>query len=204
MHRAANAVLATVVAVLAAACGTTTSSSSERAHDTTTAGRTATTAATVATTTTTTTVPQQIAYVVKSGDTLSAIAKQFHVPVSSIVTLNQLANPDRLTEGQTLQIPPEPPVTIVITPTSGVQGKEFGIALTGAKPAEKITFTVAYPGGTYSGRPHTAADDGAVTTVYATEPFDPVGTYSVTASGDMGSTATANFVVLPAPVPGSP
>jgi LysM repeat protein len=200
MHRAASAAFAVVVAVVATACGTTTSSSDERAHDTTTAPHRATTTAAP---TTTTTVPQEITYEVKRGDTLSAIAKRFHVPVSSIVTLNQLAQPDRLSEGQTLQIPPEPPVTIVVTPTSGVQGTEFNIALTGGKAAEKISFTIAFPGGTYSGRPHTADADGAVSAFYATEPFDPVGTYSVTARGDLGSTATANFVVLPAPTPGS-
>jgi LysM repeat protein len=200
MHRAANAAFAAVVTALVAACGTTTSSSGERAHDTTTAPHVATTTAAP---TTTTTVPQQISYQVKRGDTLSAIAKRFKVPVTSIITLNQLAQPDRLTEGQMLQIPPVPPVTIVITPTSGVQGKEFNIALTGAKAAEKISFIIAFPGGTYSGRPHSADADGAVTTFYATESFDPVGTYSVTARGDMGSTATANFVVLPAPTPGS-
>src|SRR5262245_58162523 len=136
MHRAAKVGFAVVVTVLAAACGMSASSDGNGARDTTTAPRTA--AATTSAPTTTTTMPQQISYVVKRGDTLSAIAKQFHVPVASIVTLNQLAHPDKLTEGQTLQIPPAPPVTIVIAPTSGVQGKEFAIALTGAKAAEQI------------------------------------------------------------------
>src|SRR5262245_2218541 len=44
-------------------------------------------------------------YVVKSGDTLSAIAARFHTTVSAIAALNHLADPGRLSVGQVLLIP---------------------------------------------------------------------------------------------------
>jgi LysM repeat protein len=51
-------------------------------------------------------------YVVKSGDTLSEIARKFDVSVNDIKALNQLPNPDILSEGQALLIPGSP-----LTPT---------------------------------------------------------------------------------------
>jgi LysM repeat protein len=51
-------------------------------------------------------------YVVKSGDTLSEIARRFDVSVDDIKALNNLPNPDILSEGQELIIPGSP-----LTPT---------------------------------------------------------------------------------------
>ena len=51
-------------------------------------------------------------YVVKSGDTLTEIARKFDVSVNDIKALNQLPNPDILSEGQVLIIPGGP-----LTPT---------------------------------------------------------------------------------------
>ena len=42
-------------------------------------------------------------YVVKSGDTLSKIARNLHVTVKHLANLNQIKNPDRIRAGQTLK-----------------------------------------------------------------------------------------------------
>jgi LysM repeat protein len=51
-------------------------------------------------------------YTVRSGDTLSEIARKFDVSVDDIKALNNLPNPDILSEGQQLLIPGSP-----LTPT---------------------------------------------------------------------------------------
>jgi LysM repeat protein len=155
---------------------------------------------TVASTTTTTSPP--ISYQVKRGDTLAAIARRFHVPVEKIVALNLIADPDRLADGQTLMIPPVPPLGVTVTPARGPAGQDFQLQLVGALPAEKITFAIDSPGGTYHGRVHTASEGGEVTAKYRTSPVDAPGAYTLTATGDMGTTASAQFVVVaPAPQP---
>lgn len=68
--------------------------------------------------TTATTVPTS--YVVQSGDTLTKIANQFGTTVAAIVALNQLENPDRLSEGQVLQLPPPTVPTTVVPPLTTV------------------------------------------------------------------------------------
>lgn len=45
-------------------------------------------------------------YTVKSGDTLFAISAKFSVTVDAIVKLNNIANPNLISAGQVLQIPP--------------------------------------------------------------------------------------------------
>ena len=49
-----------------------------------------------------------VVYVVKQGDTLGAIAAHFGVQISDIVAANNLKDPNRLTIGQKLTIPPPP------------------------------------------------------------------------------------------------
>lgn len=44
-------------------------------------------------------------YVVKSGDTLGAIAKRYGVSVQSIATLNNISDPNKISVGQVLKIP---------------------------------------------------------------------------------------------------
>lgn len=64
-------------------------------------------------------------YVVQAGDTLTKIANQFGTTVAAIVELNQLTDPDRLSEGQVLQLPPptvpttSAPVLTTVAPTTG-------------------------------------------------------------------------------------
>jgi LysM repeat protein len=158
------------------------------------------TTTTVATTTTTTAPP--ITYQVKWGDTLTAIARRFGVSIAAIVATNHLADPDHITEGQVLQIPPAPPVKLVITPPEAQAGEAFGVNLTGAKPSETITFEIDSPDGKkFTGPPHTASPDGAVTATYQTFPVDATGTYFVMAKGNQGTSAQAIFQVDPANTP---
>lgn len=146
--------------------------------------------------TTTTTAPL-ITYQVKPGDTLTAIAKQFGIGIADILAINQLADQDHLTEGQSLLIPPAPPVKLVITPPEGQPGQAFELTLTGAKPSETVTFEIDSPDGKFTGPPHTPSADGAVTATYQTSAIATTGTYTVVAKGDQGTTAQARFRVAP-------
>ena len=47
-------------------------------------------------------------HVVKPGETLSGIAAQYGLTVDQLVSLNGIADPDRLVEGQTLKLPQPP------------------------------------------------------------------------------------------------
>jgi len=49
--------------------------------------------------------PCTFTYIVKRGDTLSAIAKRYHTTVGTLANLNHIANPNRIWAGQKLQIP---------------------------------------------------------------------------------------------------
>jgi LysM repeat protein len=69
-------------------------------------------AATVKAPTKTSTPANTQKYTVQSGDTLSEIARKFDVSVDDIKALNNLPNPDILSEGQVLIIPGSP-----LTPT---------------------------------------------------------------------------------------
>jgi LysM repeat protein len=142
-----------------------------------------------------TTIPPTTAYVVKRGDTLSAIARRFHVAISAIESENHLANPDVLTAGATLRIPNAPPVKLAVEPAIGPHGRVFTIHLTGAIPSEQITFAIDSPTGRYSGAPHVAGDDGSVSTTYQTATGDPTGPYTVTAHGGQGTDAKDTFFV---------
>ena len=59
---------------------------------------------------------ETVAYRVKAGDTLGALAAQFNISVGDIMTVNGLTDPDSLYEGQILQIPTSPLPTITPTP----------------------------------------------------------------------------------------
>jgi LysM repeat protein len=152
---------------------------------------------TTAKATTTTTIPRNI-YRVKRGDTLSRIANQFRVSISAIVARNHLANADHLSEGQTLVIPPAPPRGLVVSPREGRQGQAFQIVLTGAVPGETVKFEIDSPKTKYTGGPHTASADGTVSATYQVALTDPTGTYTVTATGNRGTTMRATFVVTAA------
>jgi LysM repeat protein len=149
---------------------------------------------------TTTTVPPpttrpQINYQVQRGETLTVIARRFGVSIDSIVAANHLADEDQVAEGQLLVVPPSAPVALVITPATTTTGRSVQVKLEGAQPSENVTFAVSSPTGSFTGPPHSALPDGTVTTTYSVAVDAPVGTYTVTAKGDRGTTGQASFSV---------
>jgi LysM repeat protein len=150
------------------------------------------------TTAATTTTAPPTTYQVMRGDTLTAIAKRFGVPIAAIVAANPGVDPDHLVEGQILHIPPVTPVRLVITPPAGQAGESFELKLTGAQPSETVTFEIDSPDKTYTGPPHKTGADGAVTATYQSSVTDPAGTYNVVAKGDQGTNAQGSFRVNPA------
>ncbi len=161
---------------------------------------------TVLSTTTTTRPPVKVtttvgrtSYRVQHGDTLTRIAKRFHVTVPAIVQANHLANPDQVAEGQVLIIPAPIPLRFTILPASATAGATFRFLLVGATPNETIHFTIAWTGGSFTGTDHVVPANGAVTTIYRTASQDPVGLYRVTATGTAGTTAHATFTVIAPP-----
>ena len=183
--RSRAAVLAAMWCLLAAGCGAGGGHRTKPLAVTPTSAATTTTAA--------------ITYVVKRGDSLTAIAKRFGVTVATIVAGNHLTDQNHLREGQSLAIPPPPPppqLELVVTPPKGPGGEVFKLALTAAKPSETITFQIKDPAGkTFTGPPHTASAGGEVTTIYRTAPGDPPGTYTVTVTGSQGSNTQGTFAV---------
>ena len=143
----------------------------------------------------TTTVPNL--YQVQPGDTLTAIAQRFGVSVPDLVAANQLSDPDNLAEGQSLVIPPVPPVQLQIEPAEAPAGATFRFRLSGAKPAETITFTIDAPTANYTGPPHLASPDGTVDASYQTSIDHPPGTYTVIATGNQQTTSQGSFKIKP-------
>ncbi|MBV8161094.1 MAG: hypothetical protein JO265_09240 [Acidimicrobiia bacterium] len=98
---------------------------------------------------------------------------------------------------------PKPVANIVIRPTQGPVGTAFTLIGTGFKPGETVTFQVVFPDPTHPpfiGQPHKTTPDGAVQTTYRATPGNPNGTYTVKATGDMGTDGQATFVVGPTTV----
>jgi LysM repeat protein len=157
-------------------------------------------AAAPSTAATTTTAPP-VNYLVKRGDTITSIARQFHVPIAVIVAANHLADPNHLVEGQSLVIPPFPPVQLAITPPEAQVGATFELKLTGAQPSETVTFEIDTPDNKYTGPPHAASADGVVTTTYQSAVGNTPGVYNVVAKGNQGTTAQASFRVDTASTP---
>lgn len=77
-------------------------------------------------------------YVVRSGDTLSAIAANHGTSVTVLVALNHLANPDRINAGQVIILPTAGPAT---PPAPRVYVVQPGDSL------GKIAAKLGYPGG---------------------------------------------------------
>jgi LysM repeat protein len=166
---------------------------------------------TVASTTTTTIPP--VTYTVKQGDTLGSIAQHFGVTVAALAAANHITDLDKIAQGQVLIIPrpPPPPSTTVpsttiappasaakltVAPAGSPVGGVFTLNLTGAKPAEMITFEIDSPDGRkFTGQPHTASATGTVTATYLTTEQNVPGAYSVIATGSQGTSARASFRV---------
>jgi hypothetical protein len=93
---------------------------------------------------------------------------------------------------------PAPVANIVIRPASGPVGSAFTLIGTGFKPGESVTFQVVFPDPAhppFMGQPHKTTPDGAVQTTYRATPGNPNGTYTVKATGDMGTTGQGTFVL---------
>jgi len=156
-----------------------------------------TTVSTIPSTTTTTQAPRgTIRYTVQAGDTLSGIARRFDVTTAAIVQANKLTDPDHLTLGQRLTIPPALVATLAVAPAKVALGANVVLTLSNAKPGEKVTFQIAKPNGAFTGPPHIAGPDGAVVTSYTPGGSDLPGTYLLAAHGDQGTDATAVLRVV--------
>jgi LysM repeat protein len=148
------------------------------------------------TTTAPTTTTPQTTYQVKRGDTLTGIARYFGISNAAIAQANQLGSEDRITEGQTLIIPPAPPAALGVTPPDGISGDTFTFTLNGAKNGETIVFEIVAPGGkVFKGSPHTSSRDGLVSATYISSGDSP-GTYDVVATGDRGTSLRGSYRLL--------
>jgi LysM repeat protein len=153
----------------------------------------------------TTTTRGEIDYTVVAGDTLISISQKFGISQARIISANNLANPDNLVAGQVLKIPPVIPKRVIVRPAKVSPGETINLKLTGAEATEGITFKITRPNAsTFTGRSHLADSDGTVKTTYTIGATDPPGTYTVTASGDQGTSAQATFEVVPATVTTAP
>lgn len=164
-------------------------------HDKPTHTRTVSTTTPVDIVTTTSRGP--VNYTVQAGDTLISISEHFGISQARIIRANNLANPDNLVAGQVLKIPPVIPKQVVVRPATVSPGDTINLKLTGAEATEGITFKIQRPNGTtFTGRSHLADDDGTVKTTYTLGVTDPPGTYTVTASGDQGTSVQTTFEVV--------
>jgi LysM repeat protein len=147
----------------------------------------------------TTTTRGRVNYIVMPGDVLSDIARRFGVSTRAIVEANALVDPDRLTAGQALLVPPPRKVRLVVKPATVQVGGSVDLKLTGADPNEIIIFEIQRPSGTFIGPAHAASTDGKVTTTYQLGIADVPGDYTVIARGDQITTGLATFRVVAAP-----
>jgi LysM repeat protein len=158
-----------------------------------------TTVSTIPITTTTTRAPRgAVKYTVKAGDTLSSIARRFDVSTAAIVAANKLTDPDHLTLGQRLTIPPALVPELLVAPAKVALGANVVLTLRDAKPGERVVFQIAKPNGSFTGPPHVVAPDGTVVTSYTPGGGDLPGTYLLAAHGDQGTDAQAVLEVEPA------
>lgn len=85
----------------------------------------------------------QKTHTVKPGETLDAIGKTYEVAVADLVAANDLANPDRLSVGQVLTIPPAPgtpvPYQVQSGDTLGEIAKQHGSSVQAILDLNELT-----------------------------------------------------------------
>lgn len=86
-----------------------------------------------------------------------------------------------------------PPVTLTASPDTAPSGSSIALNLAGAAPGSSIEFVITKPDGkTFRGSPKVVAPDGTASGTYNTT-GDPVGAYTVAATGVAGTVATGTF-----------
>jgi beta-lactamase class A/LysM repeat protein len=91
-------------------------------------------------------------HVVKPGETLGAIAAHYGVTIEQLVTLNGITDPDRVTEGQALKLPPAATARAGGAPSAQAQNAAPAASVAAAAPAGLPAGEyVVQPGDTLSG-----------------------------------------------------
>lgn len=137
------------------------STTTTTAAKTSTAAKTASTAApakatTAARTASTASSGSKVSYTIKKGDSLSAIAAKYGVPMSSVEKWNKISDPSSITVGQTLAIytsaapPAAAPVTTKYTVRAGDSlgaiATKYGCTVAELKTWNGLTTSVIQPG----------------------------------------------------------
>ena len=82
--------------------------------------------------------PKMLAYQVKEGDTLGALAVEFNISIADIMMANDLTDPDNITVGQILLIPtaPLPKATSTTIPSTVVASPSYQPSATATREPE--------------------------------------------------------------------
>jgi hypothetical protein len=92
------------------------------------------------------------------------------------------------------------PQKVVVTPPAGGVGTVFTFTVQGFESGEHIHFEVVFPDGhTFVGQSHPVGQDGTYSAPYTATKGNPLGTYTVKAIGDQGSTAEGKFDLTSGP-----
>jgi hypothetical protein len=93
------------------------------------------------------------------------------------------------------------PLSVTVTPASGGVGTVFTFKVHGFESGEHLHFEVVFPNNshTYVGQSHPVTADGTYTAPYTSTKGNPLGTYTVKAIGDQGSTAEGSFELTSGP-----
>ena len=135
-------------------------------------------------------------YVVQPGDTLFAIATQFGLTVSEVMLDNGITDPDWLSVGQLLSIPPAglPPsypapfATVLLSPAPVVQGQTLVVRVDLDEPA-----TLS---GEFDGRPfHFVSDRTGGWALVGIHALQPTGVYSLTLRARRSDETQATAIV---------
>ena len=93
------------------------------------------------------------------------------------------------------------PLSVTVTPASGGVGTVFTFKVQGFESGEHLHFEVVFPNNshTYVGQSHPVTNDGTYAAPYTATKGNPLGTYTVKAIGDQGSTAEGSFELTSGP-----